>query len=174
MACLARWTQPAVDGAVHLVDDCGTVHRLDDGVGGFDAAAQGLVEVDVLARLGALDSDDAPPLDAGAHADDLDVGPRERLVEVADVRDAVVVGQLLIELHGAFRGASDLVGNGNEAAAGVLGEYRGMALLVGALAAYEQDAELGHGRYSSRLVVQDAAAAEEHQVDARARCLRRG
>ena len=56
---------PGVDGTVHLVYDPGFVHRLDDGVGGLDASAQGLVEVDVLARLGTLDGDDAPPLDAG-------------------------------------------------------------------------------------------------------------
>ena len=133
-----------MDHRVHLVHDPGFVHGLDDGVGGLDASAQGLVEVDVLARLGALDGDDAPPLDAGAHADDVDVGPREGLVDVADVRDAVVVGKLLIELV-AQLGRVRLVGDGNEAAARMLGEHHGMVLLVGALAAYEQDAELRQG-----------------------------
>ena len=133
-----------VYGTVHLVHNPGFVHRLDDRVGGLDAAAQGLVEVDVLARLGARDGDDAPPLDAGAHADDVDVGPRHRLVDIADVRDVVVVSELLVELVSHLRRVR-LVGDGNEAAARVLGEDGGMALLVGALAAYEQNAELRHG-----------------------------
>jgi hypothetical protein len=36
----------------------------------------------------------------------------------------------------------DFVGHGNQAASRVLGEDSGVALLVGALAAYEEDTEL--------------------------------
>ena len=144
MACLARWTQPEWTIEYIWFTTPEDVHRLDDGVGGLDASAQGLVEVDVLARLGALDGDDAPSLDTGAHADDLDIGPSQGLVEIADVRDAVVVGELLVELVAQLRRVR-LVGDGNEVAARMLGEHDGMVLLVGALAAYEEDAELRQG-----------------------------
>ena len=133
-----------MDVAVHLVNDSSFVHRIDNRVGGLDASAEGLVEVDVLSRLGALDGDDAPPLDAGAHTDDMDVGPRKGLVKVADVWDAVVVGKFLVKLMAHLRRVG-LVSDGNEAAARVLGEDGGVALLVGAFAAYEKDTELRHG-----------------------------